>query len=71
MKTTQHSYKIAFQIIDRFTGNKRIAANEAEAAEALEAGDYITINEITRTTLHTGQEVTTIVSTPFPKRRPS
>ena len=64
-------YQIAFQVIDRFTGEKRLAANEAEAAEALDAGDFITINEITRTALHTGQEVTTIVSTPFPKRRPS
>jgi hypothetical protein len=66
---TNTFYQIAFQIIDRFTGVKRIAVNETEAAEALESGDFITINEITRTTLHTGQEVTTIVSTPFPKRR--
>ena len=68
---TDTRYQIAFQIIDRFTGEQRLAANEVEAGEALENGDFITINEITRTALHTGQEVTTIVSTPFPKRRPS
>jgi len=68
---TDTKYQITFQIIDRFTGMKRIAANEAEAAEALDAGDFITIHEISRTALHTGQEVTTIVSTPFPKRRTS
>lgn len=68
---TDTRYQIAFQIIDHFTGEKRLAANEVEAGEALENGDFITINEITRTALRTGQEVTTIVSTPFPKRRPS
>ena len=68
---TDTKYQIAFQIIDRFTGEKRLAANKEEAGEALEHGDFITINEITRTALHTGQEVTTIVSTPFPTRRPS
>ena len=68
---TNTNYQIAFQIIDRFTGAKRLAVNKDEAGEALENGDFITINEITRTALHTGQEVTNIVSTPFPMRRPS
>jgi hypothetical protein len=68
---TNTRYQVAFQIIDRFTGEKRLTADEVEAGQALENGDFITINEITRTSLHTEQEVTTIVSTHFPTRRPS
>ena len=60
--------QIVLQITDRFTGQKRIAADENEARLAVENGDFVTVNEVIKTASFTGQEVTTILSTSIPNR---
>ncbi|MDR1141585.1 MAG: hypothetical protein LBL62_07825 [Planctomycetaceae bacterium] len=60
-------FQVVFQVLDRFTQEQRNTTDEHEAFEAFENGDFVTINEITKTTLFTGQKVTTVISTGFPK----
>ncbi|MDR1479427.1 MAG: hypothetical protein LBJ00_10860 [Planctomycetaceae bacterium] len=68
-KRIEARVEVVFQIVDRWSKKQTNTTDEKAAWNALQNGDFVTMNEITKSILFTGQEVTTIIATKFFKER--